>query len=286
MPVVERPDGSRVHFEVSGSGYPVLLLAPGGVCSRIEAWEEGPFDPRGSLAGRFRVIAMDQRHAGRSTPAWKPFSYEDSVQDQLAVLDAVGARKVHIFAAGSGCIHAFRLVCEARERVSAVVCQSPLGVGKEGLGPFLGTFAETMRVARGFGMADVVEVATREPCFERERAGGPFAQRIRDDAVFRQQVLAMRVENYITQMIRFRDGIWPSAHPFFSVSEEWLRTWPTPMHILMEDKAPQADLVSLRLAELIPHASSVEPGWHVPATRAETIDGVLAFFAGATPKEG
>ena len=37
----------------------------------------------------------------------------------------------------------------------------------------------------------------------------------------------MRVENYITQMIRFRDGIWPSSHPFFSVSEEWLRTWPT-----------------------------------------------------------
>jgi hypothetical protein len=34
MPFLDRPDG-RIHYRVSGTGFPVLLFAPGGLRSRL-----------------------------------------------------------------------------------------------------------------------------------------------------------------------------------------------------------------------------------------------------------
>ena len=75
MPVLQRPDG-EIHYEEYGQGYPILLFAPGGMRSRAEVWhdpEGGPPRPWSdwtiSLAGLYRVIAMDQRNAGRSRKA-------------------------------------------------------------------------------------------------------------------------------------------------------------------------------------------------------------------------
>ena len=72
MPVLKRPDG-EIHYEEYGQGYPILLFAPGGMRSRAEMWHApagGPPRPWSdwtqSLAGGYRVIAMDQRNAGRS----------------------------------------------------------------------------------------------------------------------------------------------------------------------------------------------------------------------------
>src|SRR5437879_7038828 len=65
MPVFERP-GISLYYEEFGSGYPLLLFAPGGMRSSIEFWHRSPFDPTIEFAGDFRVIAMDQRNAGRS----------------------------------------------------------------------------------------------------------------------------------------------------------------------------------------------------------------------------
>ena len=70
MPILQRDD-AEIYFEEYGSGYPVLLFAPGGLRSRLEMWhnpDTGPArvwnDWTAALAGQFRVIAMDQRNAG------------------------------------------------------------------------------------------------------------------------------------------------------------------------------------------------------------------------------
>ena len=65
MPVFERA-GVSLYYEEYGSGYPLLLFAPGGMRSSIDFWRRSPFDPTAELAQDFRVIAMDQRNAGRS----------------------------------------------------------------------------------------------------------------------------------------------------------------------------------------------------------------------------
>ena len=41
MPILNRPDGS-LAYQVHGSGFPVLLFAPGGLRSRMEMWSS-PF---------------------------------------------------------------------------------------------------------------------------------------------------------------------------------------------------------------------------------------------------
>src|SRR5690606_31006746 len=83
MAFVERPDGARVRYEVYGSGYPLLLIAPGGVSSSIEFWQRSTIKPAESFANEFMVIAMDQRHAGLSRAPLKPFSYAECNGDQL-----------------------------------------------------------------------------------------------------------------------------------------------------------------------------------------------------------
>jgi pimeloyl-ACP methyl ester carboxylesterase len=55
-----------IRFEVHGSGFPVLLIAPGAMESAIDMWEGATISPLALYDGAFRLIAMDQRNAGRS----------------------------------------------------------------------------------------------------------------------------------------------------------------------------------------------------------------------------
>src|ERR1039458_3584433 len=59
IPMFKRADVS-IYYEEYGTGYPILLFAPGGMRSSIEFWANGPFDPTKEFAANFRVIAMDQ----------------------------------------------------------------------------------------------------------------------------------------------------------------------------------------------------------------------------------
>src|SRR5258705_4630337 len=77
MPVFTRPD-AEIHYEVHGSGFPLLLFAPGGLRSQLAYWRASPanpnapapwMNPMADLAGRFTVVGMDQRHAGNSPGA-------------------------------------------------------------------------------------------------------------------------------------------------------------------------------------------------------------------------
>ena len=38
MAYCERPDGACIYYEVRGAGFPLLLIAPGGVNSQISFW--------------------------------------------------------------------------------------------------------------------------------------------------------------------------------------------------------------------------------------------------------
>ena len=66
----------------------MLLLALGGMKSSITYWDQTPWDPRVALAGQFRVIAMDQRNAGKSSaPVSNKDGWHSYTNDQLALMD-------------------------------------------------------------------------------------------------------------------------------------------------------------------------------------------------------
>ena len=76
MPVFARPD-AEIYYEVHGSGFPLLLFAPGGLRSALEYWRQSPgnpgtppawMNPMVDLASRFTVIGMDQRATRASRP--------------------------------------------------------------------------------------------------------------------------------------------------------------------------------------------------------------------------
>ncbi|HXR37277.1 MAG TPA: alpha/beta hydrolase [Candidatus Binataceae bacterium] len=127
MPTLNYADVS-IYYEEFGSGYPLLLLAPGGIRSKITTWRFVPFDPRKEFASNFRVVAMDQRHCGRSrAPLDACDGWEAYAADQLALLDHLGIRRCHVMGACVGCSFAFALMKADPRRVSAVVLQDPVG---------------------------------------------------------------------------------------------------------------------------------------------------------------
>jgi pimeloyl-ACP methyl ester carboxylesterase len=101
MPSFEQR-GVRIHYEEYGQGFPLLLLAPGGMRSNATFWQRTPFDPTQQLAQQFRVIAMDQRNAGQS---FAPITAEDGwhsyAADQLALSTTWVSRAVMFLAAAS-----------------------------------------------------------------------------------------------------------------------------------------------------------------------------------------
>lgn len=284
MPELARPDGATIHYEVSGSGYPLLLIAPGGVSSQIASWERSAINPITAFAGDFMVIGMDQRHAGKSHAPAAPFSYDLTVADQLAVLDAVGVSRAHVMGGCIGCAHAWRLIHDAPERITAAVCQNPVGLDEtNNLGVFFRMFDETMRLARAEGMNAVVQAAEEHPIFAENNAAGPFAQRIHDDPEFREELRRMPVERYIALVVRFRDGVWPNNPPYFTVSDEWMTRCPAPMLVLPGSDPFHPTGIAHRICRTAPNARCLDVDCRSPEKLEATIATVRAFLLKHVP---
>ncbi len=140
MPQLKRGE-IELHYEVHGSGYPVLLLAPGGMRSSIEIWQKAPYDPVRELSAKFRVIAMDQRNAGRSrAPISAADGWHSYAADQLTVLDELDIERAHVLGMCIGGAFALKLCVSAPERVSAAVLQQPIGFSGTNRELFFGMF--------------------------------------------------------------------------------------------------------------------------------------------------
>ena len=91
--------GSRIYYEESGSGEPVLLLPGWG--GTIDEFAQ----LRAALAQKFRVIAADVPGSGKSGPqprTYTPTYYQDDVPVLLSMLDAIGASPAHLVGFSDG----------------------------------------------------------------------------------------------------------------------------------------------------------------------------------------
>ena len=63
-------NGLNIHYEVRGSGAPLLMMAPGGFDSTIDKWASSGvwagMKPLETLTSRYTCIAYDRREAGLS----------------------------------------------------------------------------------------------------------------------------------------------------------------------------------------------------------------------------
>jgi pimeloyl-ACP methyl ester carboxylesterase len=279
VPETRGPDGAVIHYETWGSGPPVLLIAPGGVNSEIGFWRRSAINPIEELASECFVIGMDQRHAGASWQAPTDFSYELTSGDQLAVLDAAGVERAHVWGGCIGVAHALHLVQTAPDRVTAVVGQDPVGLdATNSIDVFMRMFEPTIALAREGGTAAVVASVMENPLFVVNNAGGPFARRIHEDAAFRREVEAMSAGDYVALIERFAAGVWPERPPFMSVAEDWVRTCPAPLLILPGNDPFHPTGVARRICSLAPDARCLDVDCRSDAKRPATIETIRAFL--------
>lgn len=148
MPTFERDD-VELYYELHGEGHPVLLFAPGGMRSRIEAWSTAPWNPIEALSDRFRVIAMDQRNAGRSkAPVREGDGWATYTADHVALLDHLGVERCHVLGGCIGGSYCLGLMQAAPTRVTAAVLQQPIGLGPDNREAFFAMFDGWVRELR------------------------------------------------------------------------------------------------------------------------------------------
>jgi len=123
MPHTRSSDGASIHYEIHGSGEPVLLIM--GLGSNAYGWYRTiPW-----LAERHRVIAFDNRGTGRSDVPEGGYAIAQMARDAAAVLDAAGHETAHVAGASLGGMIAQRLALEhgARLRSLILFCTTPGG---------------------------------------------------------------------------------------------------------------------------------------------------------------
>jgi valacyclovir hydrolase len=115
---------SRVYYEESGAGTPVLLLP--GWAGSIE--ELTPL--RDALTSRFRVIAADLPGSGKSGPqprTYTPTYLEDDARTFLAMLDALQATPAHVVGFSDGGEYALLMAALKPDAVRSIATWGSAG---------------------------------------------------------------------------------------------------------------------------------------------------------------
>jgi 3-oxoadipate enol-lactonase len=114
MPSAE-VNGQRIHFTDTGGDRPPVVLSHGFLM------DHEMFAPQvEALAPEFRVITWDERGHGKTEFDGKPFSYWDSAQDCLGLLDVLNIDTAALGGMSQGGFLSLRAALLAPERVSAL----------------------------------------------------------------------------------------------------------------------------------------------------------------------
>lgn len=122
MPFAIAPDGARLYFETHGEGEPLLLVMGQGIDHH--GWDY----VRERFTARHRVIVFDNRGTGRSDkPDGATYSTRGFAHDAIAVLDALGIERAHVFGISMGGRVAQWLGIDHGQRLGALVlgCTTP-----------------------------------------------------------------------------------------------------------------------------------------------------------------
>src|SRR4051795_9751166 len=119
----------RIHYEEFGSGFPLLLIAGGGLNSTI-AGLNTPFNAIEEFKSEYRCIAADLRNAngGQSSgPLEADRPWDAYTDDHLGVMDHLGISTFMVMGFCIGGPFIWNLLKRAPDRVVAAVLAQPSG---------------------------------------------------------------------------------------------------------------------------------------------------------------
>jgi pimeloyl-ACP methyl ester carboxylesterase len=121
----------RIRYEEAGSGFPLLLIAGGGLNSTMAALHHGaPFDPVAEFKNEYHCIASDLRNAnsGESTgPLEVDRPWDAYTDDHLGLMDHLKIDKFMVLGFCIGGPFIWNLIRRAPDRVVAGVLAQPSG---------------------------------------------------------------------------------------------------------------------------------------------------------------
>jgi pimeloyl-ACP methyl ester carboxylesterase len=123
MPTTTAPDGTVLAYQTAGRGPALLLLA--GQANNHHWWDA----TRPDFEAAHTTITLDWRGAGGSGKPDEPYSTRGFAGDVVAVLDALGLERAHVYGTSMGGRVAQWLAADRPERVGALIlgCTSPGG---------------------------------------------------------------------------------------------------------------------------------------------------------------
>jgi pimeloyl-ACP methyl ester carboxylesterase len=222
----------RIRYEEAGSGFPLLLIAGGGLNAAIANFTRGsPFNPIEEFKAEYRCIAADLRNANggeSSGPLEADRPWDAYTDDQLGLMDHLGIDKFTVMGFCIGGPFIWNLLKRALDRVVAAVLAQPSGSRPE----------------------------MRDLFYENNMKGwGPELVKRRPD------ITMDTVDKFLTRMYRTNPDF------VFTVTRDFVRNCQTPVLILPDDIPAHPYAVAMEAAMLAPKAEVSMFPWKEPKER-------------------
>ncbi|MCL2427964.1 MAG: alpha/beta hydrolase [Alphaproteobacteria bacterium] len=248
MPFYERGN-VRIRYEEAGSGFPLLLIAGGGLNSKMSYFKtSSPFNPIEEFKSAYRCVAFDLRNAdgGESSgPLEIDRPWDAYADDQLGLMDHLGISEFMVLGFCIGGPFIWNLIKRAPERITAAVLAQPSGYRPEL--PLL-FYQNNMK---GWGP--------------------PLAAR-------RPDVTMEQVDAFLTKMYRTNPDF------VFTVTRDFVRGCQTPILVLPDDIPAHPYEVAMESARLAPKAEvSIYPWKETKEGIAAVVDHVRTFLKAHQP---
>jgi pimeloyl-ACP methyl ester carboxylesterase len=237
-------DGIDLHYEESGSGFPLLFI-------HEFAGDQRSWEPQvRRFAGSYRCITYNARGYPPSDVPTEPSAYSQAtaVGDALAVLDAAGVEVAHVIGLSMGGFAALHLVLRNPGRVrSAVVAGAGYGSQPEKLAQFRKESEAIAGAFESLGSAKVAESYAVGPARVQLQTKNPEAWQ-----AFRAALAQHDPEGAALTM----RGVQAARPSLYELQDE-LRAVRTPTLILAGDEDEGSLEPSLMLKRAIPTSGLV-----------------------------
>jgi 3-oxoadipate enol-lactonase len=108
--------GAELYYEVHGQGAPLMLVMGIGYDSSLWTLAQVP-----ALSQQFQVIIFDNRDAGRSSRATRPYTIADMADDTASLMDALDIQRSHVVGLSMGGMIALELALRHSARVDRLI---------------------------------------------------------------------------------------------------------------------------------------------------------------------